>query len=122
MTETEEQKEIVKWFRETYPQYAMSLRVSQSGGHRGKGRAAAMRLAKDRAMGAVKGEADIAILVPNGRFGALLIEHKAEGGYYKPTAAQQAYLHYHNGIGNCAVSTKGIEAAKAAIIAYLEEI
>ena len=119
-TETEEQKEIVAWYRETYPQYAMSLRASQSGGFRGKGKAGAIRTANITAMGGVTGESDLAILLPRGDFGSLLIEHKADGSAHKATEAQLAYIEYHNSVGNCAVVTRGIEAAKAAIQAYMD--
>jgi len=119
MTETEEQKEIVRWYRKAYPQYAMSLRVSQSGGYRGAGRKGAIRTAIIAAMGGVTGESDMAILLPRGDFGSLLIEHKADGAAHKATDKQIEYLNYHNENGNCAVVTRGVEAAKAAIAAYM---
>lgn len=121
MTESEEQKAAVKWYRETWPEHALSLRVSQSGGHVGKGKMAAIRNAKSKSMGVVKGEADIAILLPKGGYGCLLIEHKGAKQAHKLTESQQAYIDYHNSIGNLAVSTRGLEALKAAVIAYMEQ-
>ena len=73
-----------------------------------------------KAQGGVTGEADIAILLPRGEYGSLLVEHKADGSTHKLSDAQQEYLDYHNIIGNCAVSTRGTEALKAAILAYME--
>jgi hypothetical protein len=129
LSETEEQKEIVDWFREAYPQYAMCLRVSQFGNHRGNSRkAAAIRTAKAKSQGAVKGEADIAILLPrearHGKiFGCLLIEHKSASGSHPISPEQQDYMDFHNDedIGNVAISTRGIDMAIAAILAYIQE-
>jgi hypothetical protein len=118
-SEAAEQKTIVAYFRAQYPQYAMSLRVSQSGGFRGKGREGAIRSNNVQSMGGVTGEADIAILLPRGGFGCLLIEHKAADGKHSATHAQLHYLEYHQANGNCAVLTKGIESAIAAIDAYM---
>lgn len=119
MSESDEQKAIVSWFRTQYPQYALCLRVSQSGGYRGAGRKGAIRTAQIAAMGGITGESDIAILLPRGGFGSLLIEHKADGGAHKATDAQLEYIRHHNACGNCAVVTRGIEAALAAIKQYM---
>ena len=121
MTEANEQKQAVAWFRDTWPEHAMSLRVSQSGGFIGKGRAGAIRRSKITAEGGVTGEADIALLLPKGGYGALLIEHKGAKQAHKLTDKQQEYLDYHNSIGNLAVSTRGLEALKAAVLAYMEQ-
>jgi hypothetical protein len=119
MSESAEQKEVVAWFRAKYPEHAMSLRVSQSGGHRGKGKSAAIRIAKAKGQGEVKGEADIGILLPKGGYGCLLVEHKGEGMAHTLNESQALYLDYHNRIGNCAVSTRGVDALKAAILLYM---
>lgn len=119
MSEAAEQKEIVSWFRTEYPDYALCLRVSQSGGYRGTGRKGAIRTAKIAAMGGITGEADIAILLRRGEFGSLLIEHKAEGGKHKTTPEQLEYIRHHNAVGNCAVVTRGVDMAKAAIAQYM---
>ena len=119
MSEASEQREFVTWFRTRYPQYALSLRVSQSGAYRGSGTKGAIRTSQARLQGAVKGEADIAILVPRGTFGCLLVEHKKAGGRHQVTTEQQEYLDYHNRLGNCAVSTQGLGALQAAVTAYL---
>ena len=119
MTESDEQKAIVAWFRTEYPDYALCLRVSQSGGYRGAGRKGAIRTAQVAAMGGITGESDIAILLKRGEFGSLLIEHKAENGQHKTTPAQLEYIRHHNAVGNCAVVTRGVEMAKAAIRQYM---
>jgi hypothetical protein len=119
-SEADEQREFVAWYRATYPQYAHCLRVSQTGGFRGKGRQGAIRAAHQKAMGVITGEADIAILLPRGGYGCLVVEHKRAGGAHKVTPAQQYYLNQHTATGNCAASTRGLEALKAAVSAYIE--
>lgn len=120
MSEADEQKEIVRWFRAKWPEHARALRVSQFGNHRGRSRKdAAIRTAKAVGQGAVVGESDIGICLPRKGYGSLFIEHKAEDGAHKTTAEQQEYIKYHNTEGNCACVTKGIDAAKAAIETYM---
>jgi len=119
VTEAEEQAIIVTYFRARFPKFARSLRVSQSGGFKGKGRQGAIRMGQIKAQGGVKGEADIAILLPRHGFGCLLIEHKAAGSSHKATIEQLEYVTYHNENGNLAVVTRGVEAAVAAINTYL---
>ena len=84
------------------------------------GKSGAVQWNMMRSQGVEKGEPDIAILVPRGGFGSLVLEHKAEGQSHKLTAEQQDHLSYHESVGNCAVSTRGVEAAKAAIKCYME--
>ncbi len=121
MTEWEEQREIVQWFRRTYPEHPMAIRASMNGLNLGAGRKAAVAMNQMRAQGLVEGESDIAILLPRQGYGCLLVEHKAAGGTHKITPDQQNYLDYHTDQGNCAVSTKGVEAAKGAIRTYMKE-
>jgi len=118
-SEADEQKGIVAWFRAEYPDYALCLRVSQSGGYRGSGRNGAIRTAKVAAMGGVTGESDIAILLPRAGFGSLLIEYKASHGEHDATEAQLEYIRHHNSVGNCAVIARGVEMAQAAIRQYM---
>ena len=110
MSETDEQKAIVAWFRAEYPEYALCLRVSQSGGYR----------AQIASMGGITGESDIAILLRRGQYGSMLIEHKAEGSKHPTSPAQLEYIQHHNACGNCAVVTRGIEMAQAAIRQYMD--
>ena len=120
MSESDEQKAIVSWFRAEYPEYALCLRVSQSGGYRSAGRKGAIRTAQIAAMGGITGESDIAILLKRGDFGSLLIEHKAEGGTHPASEKQLEYIRHHNAVGNCACVTVGVDMAKAAIRQYME--
>lgn len=119
MSEAEEQKAIVAYFRKAYPQYARSLRVSQSGGYRGAGRKGAIRTAQVTAMGGVTGESDISILIPRGGFGCLLLEHKSDEAMRGATEGQLDYIRYHNEIGNKALVTKGVGMAIATIDEYM---
>lgn len=118
MSEAAEQKEIVGWFRENYPQYSKSIRVSMAGLPR-HGRKGAIQWGMMKGQGVVDGESDIAILLPRNGFGALLIEHKSAEGSYKATPEQLDYIEYHNSVGNCACVTKGVDMAKAAIAQYM---
>ena len=119
MSESDEHKSIVRYFRERWPQHALALNVSANGIHRGKGLAAMRRIAKEKAHGFVTGEADIRILIPRGGFGCLIIEHKADEAMRGATEAQLRYIEYHNSIGNCACVTKGLDMAISAIDTYM---
>ena len=120
MSEWHEQRDIVKWYKETWPEHSQALRVSMNGINLGGGQRAAIMIKQMRAQGMVDGEADIAILIPKPPFGCLILEHKASDSAHKLTEEQGTYLEYHNSIGNCAAMTKGIDAAKAAITTYME--
>ena len=120
MSEWTEQKEAVDWFKATWPEHEKSIRLSLNGINLGGGKKAAMIINQAKAQGLVLGESDLAILLPRGGFGSLLIEHKADGSGHNVSDIQQDYLDYHNDIaGNCAVSTKGLPALMAAILAYM---
>jgi hypothetical protein len=120
MTEAEEQKEIVAHFRAKYPRHVKALRVSMLGGHRGRNRKeAAIRTAKAIGQGAVIGESDIVILLPRGRYGALVIEHKSAVDKRGASTDQLDYIAYHNNNGNCACVTAGVKAATTAIDIYM---
>ena len=120
MSEAAEQREIVQWFRETYPEYAMCLRVSLAVSYFGSGQRAARMVNHIRSQGIHPGEADILIAVQRGGYGSLVIEHKQGGSSYKASPEQLQYIAMHNGINNCAVVTRGVDAAKAAIITYMD--
>jgi len=119
--ESNEQAEVISWFRETYPEHTKSLRSSMNGLPR-HGRQGSILWNIMKQQGCQKGEPDFMLVLPRGRFGALVIEHKADGQAHKVTPEQAEHLTYHNYMGNCAVSTRGIEAFKAAIITYMETI
>jgi hypothetical protein len=120
VSESDEHKAIIRYFRERYPEHHLALRVSANGIHRGRGPSAMRRIAKEKAHGFVTGEADIAILLPRGGFGCLLIEHKSDEAMKGATEAQLNYIQYHNANGNCAAVTKGVDMAIAAIDIYMQ--
>lgn len=109
------------WFTERWPEHKNSLRVSMNGITFNNRKWGSIMWNKMRSLGVQKSEADIAIMIPKGGYGGFLSEHKAAGQPHKLSEEQQAYLDYHNSIGNCAVSTRGLEALKAATIAYMGE-
>lgn len=117
--ETAEQKAFVAWFRSEWPEHARALRVSLRGLNFGSGPRAARMVNHIKSQGSVDGEADIAILLPRNGHGALVIEHKGAGQSHPLSSEQQAYLDYHNAHGNCAISTRGLDALKAAVVAYM---
>ena len=119
MSEASEQRQIVQWFRETYPEYAHCLRVSLAGLNFGSGQRAARMVNHIRSQGIHPGEADILIALQRGGFGSLVIEHKADGSAHKASPEQLQYIDRHNDVGNVAVITRGVDAAKAAIVAYM---
>ena len=120
MSEATEQKEFVTWWRATYPEYAHCLRVSLTGLNFGAGPKAARMVNHIRSQGITVGESDILIALGRGGWNALVIEHKAADGKHKVTPEQQAYLDAHAREGNCALSTRGIESLKAAVMAYMD--
>jgi len=119
MTESPEQKELVKWFREEYPQYAKSIRLSMSGINLGGRRKAAIMINFLRAMGMVDGESDLVFLIPANGFHGLVLELKATEGTHPLTPEQADYLDYMASLGYAAMCCKGLEAAKESIIQYL---
>lgn len=114
-----EQKEFVTWFGAEYPAHIKSLRISMSGIKRVGRRAGAMMWNQMKSQGVQKGEADIAILLPKGGYGSLLVEHKGEGMARKLTEDQADYLGYHNLIGNRAESTRGLDELKQVVRDYM---
>jgi len=98
----------------------MCLRVSLAGLNFGAGHKAARMVNHIRGQGIHPGEADLLIALPRGGYGSLVIEHKAYGSAHKATAEQIQYIERHNKAGNCGCITRGVEAAKAAIVAYME--
>lgn len=118
--ETAEHREIVKWFRTTYPQYRKSIRVSLSGLNFGSGARAGRMVNYIKSQGIEDAEADIVFALPRGGFGSLVLEHKADGSSHQASEAQSEYIEYHNSIGNCGLVTRGVDMAKAAIQQYMD--
>ena len=118
--EWHEQRDLIAWFKAQWPEHTQAIRCSMNGLNLGGGRKASIMVKQMQAQGMIKGEADLIFAVPRGAYGALVLEHKAEGSPHKLTDLQTDYLKYHTSVGNCAVSTRGIAAAKAAIETYMK--
>lgn len=119
MSESSDQKEIIRWFRETYPHYAKCLRVSMGGVNFGYGSKAARKFAMMKSQGLVLGESDITVLLPRAGYGCLLIEYKSDEDKAGPSANQLDYISHHKAIGNMAMVCKGIGMAKDSIAKYM---
>jgi hypothetical protein len=120
VTEAEEQAEVIEWFRRTYPQHVYGIRVSLNGLNLGSPKRAAILINHAVKQGMVKGESDLYFAIPKGGYGGLAIEHKAAGSAHTTTQEQIDYIEYHNEAGNMGVITRGVEALKSAIAAYME--
>ena len=119
MSEFSEQREVVAWFRKTWPEHAMSIRLSMNGINLGGGVKAARIIKQMKSQGMVVGESDLALLLPKGGYGCLLIEHKSEEDTNGASESQLDYAGYHNMIGNLAVFTKGVDDMKKVIQEYM---
>lgn len=120
--ESAEQKSFVEWMKVTHPGLIRCLRVSMTaitatlGSRRG-----AILKSQMKSQGVQFGEADIALCIPRGRYGSLVIEHKGERMPRKTTKEQQEYLDFHNAHGNLAISTRGLPELILAADSYLNE-
>lgn len=118
MSEQDEQASFVSWFRRVYPKDVFALRASMNGVPR-HGRRGAVIWNYMKGQGCNDGEPDIAILIPRGAYGSLVIEHKGEGMSRKLTEKQAAALAYHEEIGNMAVQTRGLDELISVVEDYL---
>ena len=109
MSEYDQQKIVVAWWRDIYPQYPMSIRLSMNGLPKGSGRAAAIRVSMMRTQGMTDAEADLLFCVARGNYNGLFVEMKDFGK--KPTADQLEYLQYQRDNGYQAVWAEGAEEA-----------
>lgn len=126
MSEAKEQKQIVKWFRDTYPDLAPAFSLSMNGVDLGGGKKAAIMMNHLKAQGLHPGECDFKILVPRGAFHGLCIELKKTGWKVSGKAAvekhqkQINYLNFMTEQGYLAALCIGKEAAIDTIKAYLD--
>jgi len=118
MSESAEQAEFVAWFRRRYPNHVYALRTSMAGVPR-HGRKGAVIWNFMKSQGINRGEPDIAILLPRGGYGSLVIEHKGEGMSRKLTDEQARALAYHEEAGNMAVQTRGLDELISVVEDYL---
>lgn len=120
MTESEEQREVVRWFRGEFPELSQAIRLSMNGINFGSMRSSpkgARMISMMRSQGMTDGETDLAFLIPNDQFHGLLIEMKTKNG--KPTDKQLAYINFMNGQGYFATVCYGAEDAKRTIESYI---
>jgi len=118
MSEYQEQREVIRWFREKYPAYIKCTRLSLSGVNLPAGKKAAIMINQFKSQGMVKGEADVLFCVPNANYSGLFVEMKAEGG--RATQDQEDYIVVMRVLGYAACVIEGAEAAKKMIAAYME--
>lgn len=119
MNEWQEQRIGIKWFRETWPEHAQSIRLSLNGVNLGGSKKAAIMINQLKAQGMVIGESDLCLALPKGGYGCLMIEHKSLEDKNGAKDSQIDYAEYHNSVGNKAVFTKGVEELKEAIREYM---
>lgn len=119
MTEAEEQKALVSWFREFYPEYSHCIRVSLNGITLGKGQNAARRMASLKAQGLTVGESDLMFCVPSNGYHGLMIEMKTKRG--RITDAQEEYLAKMEFLGYRAECCYGFADAKQVVSEYMRE-
>jgi hypothetical protein len=106
LTEHEEQREFVKWFRQTYS--GVKIFAIPNGGYRGKTQA--MKL---KAEGVSKGVPDL--FIPEFY---LWVEMKRKKGS-TTSPEQKEWLNYLNNVGYRAVVCKGCEEAQIAVTDYV---
>jgi len=117
MTEAEEQKIFIAWFKAEYPKYEKCIRLSMNGVNLGYGSKAARMIASMKKQGLTPGESDLAFMIPTEKHHGLLIEMKSMTG--KPTEAQIDYIDLMNDLGYFACVCRGAEEAKTVMREYL---
>lgn len=121
MTETDEQKILVYWFRTTWPEHRKCIRASMAGINYGSGKRGSVMKNFTRSMGVEEGESDLMFLCPKGKWHGLVIEHKSAAGDHKLTDEQKEYLEYYHNLGFYVTCTKGVEEARKIINEYMQE-
>lgn len=128
MSEASEQKEVITWYRATYPQWDRSIRLSMNGIKLNGGKQASMIINSMKAQGMTKHESDLCFLVPRGTFHGLVIEMKPTDWNPKKMSQKQRkdhqgqldYLDYMDGLGYMAALCIGKESAIDTIRSYLK--
>lgn len=119
MSESSEQKLLISWFRQTWPEHNQCIRLSANGCNFGTGKKAYMMINSLKAQGLTPGESDLVFLCPRHNFHGLVIEYKALKGTHPLTPKQEDYLNYMSSQGYMSVCCKGLEAAKETIQSYM---
>lgn len=120
MSEWSEQREVIIWFKQTFPLYERSIRLSMNGVNLGGGKKAAIMINQMKAQGMVKEESDLFFAIPAKGYFGLFIEMKDFGK--KPTQGQEDYLHYQRSMGYSAIWCEGAQAAIKAIKDYMTKV
>jgi len=118
MSEYDEQKIVIKWFRDTYPDMKRSIRLSLNGIPKGGGKSGRIRNSMARTQGMVDAESDLFFAMPNGNYHGIFIEMKDWGK--KPTSEQSDYLTYQTSMGYMACWCEGAQEAINVIKEYLK--
>lgn len=117
MSEFQEQKKLIEWFKSEYPELERCVRLSMNGVNLGGDKKAAIIINQMRSQGMVLAESDLFFAVPHKYFSGLFIEMKDYGK--TPTHEQQEYLDFMGGLGYAATWCQGFEAAKEVIQDYM---
>ncbi|BAQ92532.1 Archaeal Holliday junction resolvase [uncultured Mediterranean phage uvMED] len=111
MSEAKIQAEIVKWFWNGYPEFR-GLLYHNFNNPRNKVQGAHLV-----ALGLMKGNPDLTLAIPRGKFGALYLELKKAGE--KPRADQFKQMERLEKAGNCVAWVDSTDQAKELIEKYL---
>jgi hypothetical protein len=104
---------IVNWFNENFPELNEDFHHFAN-----ERRCSVVEGRKLKRMGVKKGVADFFLALPIGQYAGLWIELKVDKG--KLSVEQSAFIHRKSERGYVAVAVWGEDAAKAAILAYLD--
>jgi len=124
MSETQQQKALIKWFRLNYPELEMLLFSIPNGANfsSASNKQRYGQVNKLKAEGMKKGVPDLMLAFPCNGFAGLFLEMKDEGKTLCSLSKEQAaYIETLNAVGYCAVWCAGFDVAKAAIVAYLAD-
>jgi hypothetical protein len=114
LSEHQEQKILVRWFRLQYSQYAKYLFAIPNGGVRHIGTAI-----KIKEEGGMAGVPDLFLMIPKGGWHGMWIEMKAKGG--RVSKDQEQFIGAAILMGYQAVVCYGFEDARDAINNYLQD-
>jgi hypothetical protein len=112
------QKAAVKWFRKSYPQYAMCLQASLNGIFLGQNeKIRYMQISKAKATGMVVGQSDLFLALPRGGFCGKYIEVKSESGIESSDQAKFGNEMIQNGYDYSI--THGLDSLVTCIYEYM---
>lgn len=112
MSEHDEQKLVVQWFRVQYPKHSKCLWAIPNGGARHIG--TAIKLKQE---GVVAGVSDLFLMIPKAQWHGMFIEMKAKGGKVQPNQKEFLCIAIENGYQG--IVCFGFEEAKKQIREYL---